>query len=263
VAKRKRRMSKEELQAPDQVEVALARVWDVLNRYKLLIIGGIAALILLGVVIWIVNATSKASSEERSLALKEGSAALWGHVGELPDFIAVQPGPRPPVFGDHRARLTAAQAGLEKYLEAYGSDRSVEAVDIARANVKLGLGDADGALALIDAWRAQRPRSPLLPTALEVRARALIAKGDRAAAAEALTEAAAASSGTLKAELLRRLGDLENPLMGAGGDPKKARAAYEEALAAVGGELPGEPAEFFAPTPGLAGELELRLKLLP
>lgn len=259
MAKRKRRMSKEELAAPDQFELILVKVWDALVKFRVFIIGGVAALVVLGVVLWIVNATSAGSAKARSLALREGTAALSAEVGpaESPDLQA--PGPKPLRFDDEAQRLGAIEKGLSAYVAEYGSDDSRELVDLTLADVKMAKSDAAGALVDVEAWIAKYPKSAIMPVALELKARALSVT-DPAKAIDAWNALAGATVGELKAEALRQAGDLQNPILHDGGDAAKAKAAYEAALAALG-PAPEQTDPFG--TVGLRGDIDNRLKLLP
>ncbi|MCA9516334.1 MAG: tetratricopeptide repeat protein [Myxococcales bacterium] len=259
MAKRKRRMSKEELEAPDQFEVALQKVWEGLVKYRKPIIGGIVALVVLGVVLWIVNATSKSSARTRSLALRDGAAALSAEVGPADSPEVQLPGPKPLRFEDESQRLAAVEKGLSGYVAEYGSDDSRELVDLTLADVKLAKGDAAGALADVEAWIGKHGDSAVMPVALELKARALSVT-DKAKAVEAWNALAAASTGELKADALRQAGDLQNPVLVDGGDAAKAKAAYEAALAALG-PAP-EKVDPFGST-GIRGDIDNRLKLLP
>lgn len=261
MAKRKR-MSKEELKAPDEIEVVLNRVWENLNKYKNHIFIGIGALVALGVVLWLVNASSKSGALDRADAIRTAVAPFFGEVGERNPSLAELPGPKAELFEDEAARDKAALERLTAYAGEHESDDSRELVDLAIANLKVRTGDVAGAVTDVDGWLARYAESPVRAAALELKARALAAKGDRDAAAAAWQALATETSGDLKVEALRRAGDLYHPAFGSDApDAAKARAAYEEALAVLG-PAPNDPMAQFG-VAGLRGEVNNRLDLLP
>ncbi|TNF37681.1 MAG: hypothetical protein EP329_02520 [Deltaproteobacteria bacterium] len=258
-AKRKR-MSKEELNAPDEIEVALANFWDKLVKFKKPIIGAVVGLVAIAIVLWVVGASSRSSAESRAEAMRTAVAPLRGSVGEPDPSEATIPGPKPERFADEAAQVAEAKKRLAAYVGEYGSDDSMQLVSLADANLLLDSGDAAGAATAIEQWLAKYPESPAKVVGLELKARALTAKGERDAAIAAWQAVAAAATGELKADALRRAGDLQNPVLTEGGDAAKAKAAYDEALAALG-DAP-EDAGLLGPQ-GLRGDIKNRLDLLP
>ncbi len=265
MAKRSRkRMSKEELAAPDEIEVALTKVWDGLVKYKKLLIGAFAGLIVLGVILWIANATTASARDGRADALRAAVAPIGAPIGEEDPAANELPGPRPERFADRAAMLAAAEDRLSAYIAEYDGDDALEVVDLALANVKLDRGDHDGAVAMVDAWLGKHEGSPVRTAALDLKARALSAKGDVAAASTAWNALADASAGRLQAMAFKMVGDLANPLLTEGGDAAQAKAAYDKALAALGpAPADDDPAAAIVGKPGLRGELDNRLALLP
>jgi len=257
----RKRMSKEELNAPDEIEVALSKFWNKLVKFKTPILGAVGALVAIAIVLWIVNSTAQSSAESRADAMRAAVAPLRGSVGEPDPSLATLPGPKPPQFATEEAQVAEAQKSLAAYMGEYGSDDSMQLVSLTDANLKLEAGDAAGAVSAVDQWIAKYPESPAMVVALELKARALTAKGDRAAAIDAWKALAAASTGELKADALRHAGDLDNPVFTDGGDAAKAKAAYDEALAALGGGQEDDAFQF-APQ-GIEGDLKNRLDLLP
>ncbi len=264
MAKRSRkRMSKEELAAPDEIEVALNKIWDALTKHKKVIIGAFAGLIALGVVLWVVNATTASARDGRATELRTAVAPIGAQVGEEDPASKDLPGPKAERFTDRATQLAAAEERLTGYATENSGDDALEVVDLALANVKLEKGDAAGAIAMVDAWLGNYGDSPARTAALELKARALTASGDTAKATEAWNALAQGATGKLKAIALKMVGDLANPVLAEGGDATKARAAYDQALAALGPAPADDPAAAIVGKPGLRGELENRLALLP
>lgn len=257
----RKRMTKEELNAPDEIEVALSNFWGKVAKYKNPIFIGVGALVVLGIVLGIVGMSSKKSADERGDALRTVVGPLAAYVGEVNPQIAALPGPKPEQYADEAARDAEAKKRLEAWVAERGSEDARELVDLALAQEKLAGGDAAGAAEAAKAWVAQYPESAAKLAGLELAARALTAKGEKDAAVAAWKALAAAATGELKADALRQAGDLQNPVFGGAGDAAQAKSAYDEALAALG-PAPEAPAFQLAPA-GLRGEIQNRLDLLP
>lgn len=263
---KKHRMSKQELRAPDEVEVALRGFWEKLYKYRKLALAGVVVLVAAGVAVWVIGKTQRAGVENRSDALREATAAIGAPIGPEPvQNPRLASLPRPPRFDDEGARIAAANTSLTKFLGDHSGEPVSQLVRLAAANAKLNQGDAAGALADVEGWLGDFGSSLAVPVALELKARAQVAAGkldDAKGTLDALSKAV--GPGTLKALALTDLADLDNPVLHDGGDPAKAKASYEAALAA----LPPEP-EDDQPTlsimgkPGLLGRIENHLGLLP
>lgn len=257
----RKRMTKEELNAPDEIEVALSKFWDKLVKYKKVLLGAVGGLVAVALLLWVIGMTTQSSAEGRSEAMRTAIAPLGGEVGEPDPQLAALPGPKAEVFPDEAARAAEAKKRLATYVSEHGSDDALELVTLTDANLLIETGDPAGAAAAVDQWLAKYPKSPARIVALEIKARALTAKADRPAAIAAWQELAGAASGEMKADALRHVGDLENPVFADAGDAAKAKAAYDAALAALG-PAPEQAAFQFAPQ-GLRGDIQNRLDLLP
>ena len=257
----RKRMTKEELAAPDEIEVALSGFWEKLAKYKNYVFIGVGVLIAIGVVFAIIGMSSRASADERALAMRTAVGPLAAYVGEVNPQIAALPGPKPEQYADEAARSAEAKKRLEAYVAERSGDDARELLDLALAQQKLAAGDAAGAAEAAKAWLTTYPESAAKLAGLELAARALTAKGDKDAAVAAWKALAAATTGELKAQALRQVGDLHNPVLAGSGDAAQAKAAYDEALTALGPAPAASPIEF-APA-GLRGEIKNRLDLLP
>jgi len=263
---KKHEMTKEELRAPDEIEVALRGFWEKLFSYRTFILIGIGVLVAIGIVLWIISASGRSGRKGDALALYDASRAVGADVGpEEPLDPRIAKLPRPARFETEAARVAAANDQLTKYVAERGSDGAAELAKVTLANAKLNKGDAAAALADADAWLAAHADSPALPLVLELKARAQVAAGQREAAITTLDALSKSVTGLFKAELLGRIGDLQNPVLNDGaGDAALAKSAYAAALAA----LPAEAAEAdqlssITGKPGLRGQLENRIGFLP
>ncbi len=266
MAKIKKRMSKKELQAPDQVEVALNKTWDNLVTYRKWIIGGIAVFVV-GGVSWAILHNMRASAKaEAALAVRDAMAPLTAFV-DAPAEGADAPEPKPirglQVFPSEAAATTEAAKRLDAFLAAHPDMDAAQVVSLTRAEVWLRQGDAARAAKDLQAWLAQHAESPLVPAALQALAQAQLAAGKRDEARKTLTDLAAKTTGPAKALALTTLGDLDNPLVAPGGDAAKARASYEEAQKALGPKPQGDNPFVAMSAPYLYQELDNKLALLP
>jgi len=263
---KKHEMTKEELRAPDEVEVVLRGFWENLYNYRMFILVGIGVLVAIGLAVWIIGASGRSGRQDDALALYEAGRAVGAEVGpEEPVDPRIAKLPRPPRFENEAARVAAANNQLTKYVAERGSDGAAELAKVALANNKLNKGDAAGALADVEAWIAAHADSPAMPLVLELKARAQIAAGQRDAAIATLDALSKTVNGLLKAEVLTRIGDLHNPVLNEGaGDAGLAKTAYNAALAALPPEV-ADDSQLSSITgkPGLRGHLENRLGFLP
>ena len=60
---KKHEMTKEELRAPDEIEVALKGFWEKLYGHRKLIIIGVGALVAIGIVSWVIGASKRSGIE--------------------------------------------------------------------------------------------------------------------------------------------------------------------------------------------------------
>lgn len=261
---RKHEMTKEELRRPDEVQVALSSFWDKLYQYRKAVLGGVVALLAIGVAVWIIGASKRSGIESRSNELREAAQAVGAPVGPEPVLDPrVAKLPRPPRFADEAARVAAANAGLDKFLADHAGDKVDELVQIAAINAKLNKGDSAGALSDVDAWLQAFPDSMARPVALELKARVQRAAGKKDDAAVTYDQLAKlVGPGVLRASALASVGDLSNPVLNAGaGDAAKAKNAYQAALAALPPE-DDDKMSMLTGKPGLRGEIENHLGLL-
>ncbi|MFT7580078.1 MAG: hypothetical protein ACI9MR_001745 [Myxococcota bacterium] len=258
MAKKQRRMSKEELKAPDEIEVALVKFADGVAKHKKLLLIGLGALIAVGVGLSVLSAMSSSSEASAADEFATATAALSSDVGE-----SARPALQKSLvanYPDAASQRAAAKGGLATYAADHAGDDVLELVDLATAQITLADGDADATIAAVDAWLGKHADSPSRVVALELKARATLTKGDKPAALAAYEALAKDAIGPLKVEALVQVGDLNNPLINSGGDAAKAAGAYEQALAAMGpapkSDNPlggGDPARI---------EIELRKNLL-
>lgn len=261
---RKHEMTKEELRAPDEVEVALKGFWEKLYTHRKLLLAVLGGFVALGIALWVIGMSKRSGIESRAVDLREAVKAVGAPVGPEPVLDPrVAKLPRPPRFDNEGARIAAAHDGLTRFLSERGGDDAAALVAFAAMNAKLNKGDATGALADVEAWLAANGDSISRPIALELKARAQAAAGQKDAALATLDELSKAVGGSLRATALARIGDLNHPVLtGGAGDAAKAKAAYEAALAALPPEEPDQMS-MLTGKPGLRGKIENHLGLLP
>ncbi len=263
MAKRKQdRLSKEELRAPDEIEVALRNFWTKVYDKRKLIIAVVGGLVLFGVALGVMNWMSSSSADTRAEAMSQATAALGAPVGDEAKNLPEPPAPQLASFTSRDEALAAAEAGLTKFSSEFSGDDSAELVDLALANVKLSKGDHAGAIGAVDAWLGANAESPAKTIALELKARAQLQGGDKAAAVATYQSVADAATGPLKVEALTRVGDLLSPHYGPGGDAAKAIAAYTEALGLLGPKKTLDGIAGLLAGAGSHGALENKLALL-
>lgn len=257
--RKKKRMSKEELRRPDEVEVRLKRIWDSLNKYKKPLIASLVILIV-GTVGWSIYKRSAASAKDsRAEALHaafEPLAAFYGEdVKQLPENTPLK------TFETRKAALEAADKGVDAFLAEHKDESG--AVSFIDAMIQLPLGDADKAVEALSAWTSSHADSPLYPAAMMRLAEAQAQAGKKDEAVASYRKVADLSGGFVKVQALVAIGDLLSPVTG-GSDAAKAKAAYEEAKAVLGPTPPKNPADPFASlnTPYLYSELDTKLAAL-
>lgn len=266
MAKIKKRMSKKELQAPDQVEVVLNETWDNLVAYRKWIIGAVALFVVGGVSWAIIHSLRDSAKAEAALALRDAMGPLTAFV-DAPADGADAPKAKPirgvKIFPSEAAATTEAAKRLDAFLAAHPDMDAAQVVSLTRAEVWLRQGDAARAAKDLQSWLGQHAESPLAPAALQALAQAQLATGKRDEARKTLTDLAAKSTGPAKALALTSLGDLDNPLITKGGDAAKARTHYEGAEKALGPKPQGDNPFVAMSAPYLFRELTNKLALLP
>lgn len=258
MAKKQKRMSRKELRKPDEFELWLKGVWERLEKYWKLMVGGLAAFAVVGIVGSLVSSSMESSRQDQAFAFARAIAPITAPLGEAPDNPNAVADDRER-FSDREAALTEAKKRLDAFLGEHSDTRFSPAAEWLRAAV-----DGKDAVAL-EAWIAAHQDNPLSVSGWLAVGDAHARAGATDKARQAYRKAADAGDGFGKAIALMAIGDLSNPLAVAGGDAGAAKAAYEEAKKVVGERPPKDPLDIFATfsEPFIYAELDNKLALLP
>lgn len=247
---------KEELKAPDEVTTQLQRLSDHLSKHIRLYVIGLAALLVVALVItWLVEWRSR-RKVEKAQALTDAVAVITGSVGAYAESeqgpqTGDAPAPAKPDFATEADRWKAA----EEKVNAAKSEVSSDAEPVLNAlagRVALAQKKYDDAGKAFDAFLEKSDKSTLTPIVLESRGMAAQAAGDVAAAAGFYEKLAASSDLYFKVRGQMLLGDLYS---GPGGDKAKAQEHYAGALSSL---VPGEGQVLPASLRALRGEINRR-----
>lgn len=262
MAKKLKRMTKEELRAPDEVQVKLQGLWTWIESYwrhlaafaGVLVVGGAAATVM--------DNNAQVEIHADADALGAALAPLSAPVGDAPAGVEVDPDEKR--YETRAAALEAANTAIASYMGSRPNSTAQVALSALAPAVASQAGDAKGAADKLSAWVTANPSSSLQASALHALAEARAASGDTTGAIEAYRNMALQSEGALKALAFMAMGDLQNPLSVKGGDATKARTAYEEASKALGPRPNTPPGDIYAALtePYLYAEIENRLALL-
>jgi len=262
VAKKLKRMTKQELRAPDEVQVKLQGLWTWIESYWRHLAVSAGVLVVGGAVATVMDGNTQAEIYADADALGEAVAPLSAPVGDAP--AGATPDPNEKRYETRGAALTAATTAIDAYVAARPNSKAQVALSALAPAVAAQAGDPKGAAEKLGAWVTANPESSLQASALHALAEARAASGDTAGALDAYRTLALQSEGFLKALAFMAMGDLQNPLSAKGGDATKARTAYEEASKALGPRPKTPPGDIYAALtePYLYAEIENRLALL-
>lgn len=259
MAKRPKRMSKKELQQPDEVQVALKGLWDGLEKYWRYLVAGAAALVVLGGIGTLVASLQESSRQETADELSKALAPLASPIGEPPADPAALPAGTE-TFESIEAARKAASERLAAFLAEH------EGGDVAKAATFLRSALDPAGVAALEGFLAEEPDHVLAPAGWMAIAEAKAKAGERDAALATYRKVADAATGTLKAMALLAAGDLQNPLAVEGGNAAEAKKAYEEAKAALLPRPEASPGDLLGAAfgePYAYAEIGKRLALLP
>ena len=262
MAKKLKRMTKQELRAPDEVQVKLQGLWTWIENYWRHLAITASVLVVGGGVATVMDNNSQAEVYADSDALSQALAPLSAPIGEAPPGVEVDPDEKR--YDTRAAALEAANTAIDAYVTARPSSKAHVALSALAPAVAAQAGDPKGAAERLGSWVTANPQSSLQASALHALAEARAAAGDKAGAIEAYQNLALQSEGSLKALAFMAMGDLQNPLSVKDGDVTKARTAYEEASKALGPRPKTPPGDIYAALtePYLYAEIENRLALL-
>ncbi len=262
--KKKKRMSKEELRAPDAFEKKAEAVWKKIEPHKRAI-GVVIVLLAVAGVAWnIYGSSQRGAVEERAGVLNKAlhplTAAIWDpdvDGKEQPDGTKPTP-PSGELFKTEADARKAAAERLGAYLSENADSPGANAVALGTAGLKVA-DDPKAAAAELDAWIRTNGEHKTANLVRIVAGRAHAAAGDKESARGHFEAVSKEGLGWMKATALNGIGDLDNPLMSAksgSGDAAAAKKSYEEAMTFLGD---GEELN----SAGLKREIETKLAALP
>ncbi len=230
MAKKRKRMSKEELRSPDKIEVALTNAWKwVENHLRVvmaLIVTAVAAIVVVFVLDRISSDHHADVSEQLRVAIKP---LLMPPMEDAEERKKLMSQVKLPMYSDEQAKLKAGLASIDAYLQAHGSAEAAGIMRFAQGSLMIANGKTKaGAQALKD-WVSKHGKSPVAQVAMGQLVDANLALGKPDEARSVAQQALAQATGVGKALPLVRLGDLSNPLMVSKGDAATARKHYEAA----------------------------------
>lgn len=247
------------LNQPDQVMTGLTTTYGFLDKFKVHIVAGFAAVIVILLAIsWFVDYRESSHTEEAQ-AFFEAFKSFEAPVGadlQVPEGI--------PTFNTDEDKFTKLAQDMQGFLDDNSSAEIAVTARLVLASAKMELGQYDEAYTLLNEYLSDVPDSPLVPLVLENLGYASLHLGKVEQAVEHFNKMKDSSPNPyLKARALLHLGDVVNPATSAYGgekDPAKSKAFYEEALSLI-----PEATEEAALDPTLSltrDEILLRLALL-
>ncbi len=235
MAKQLKRMSKQELQAPDKVEQTLWKAFEKVEKYKVPIFAGLGLMGVAAIAIGVFGGMSANTADTKAESLRLALDPFQAPIGEAPETPEAPMAPQQERFEDEAAALTAAETRLGAYISERSGDDSLAAAELALANVHLRRHDHKKAADALSGWLSKYGENPLKPAVLARLAETHASLGDLGKARQSWSALAEASkAGKLKALAHLSLGDLDNPLGNSSGDAAAARKHYEAAKTALG-----------------------------
>jgi hypothetical protein len=258
VAKKQKRMTRQELREPDAVGQVLSGWWVQLERYWKMMVAGCFGLLIAGAATSLYNGQAVSQDSEVADAMEAALYPLNAPVGDAdptaPDYAKA--------FERFDDTSSARAAGIERiglFLEAHGDSEVAPAARILRASLM-----TDDGAAITELEGAASGEGALQATTLMNLARQQSAAGQGDKAAMNYQKLADSSTGAIRALALMAMGDLQNPLVNAAGDAGKAREHYQKAKEALGPKPSVGADDVFASfsEPYLYSELDNKLALL-
>lgn len=234
MAKKLKRMSKQELRAPDKIEVTLKRGWKWVESNKKLVVALIV--IAVGAVIggMVTDKMAQSANDSDAAAVRKATQPLLMPIIEdETDATELAKTSKLPVFTDEAAKNKAGLASITAFLKDHAGLQAAATFQFAQASLQIATGATDAGTKGLTEWVSKHPKSPIAGVALAQLADAQLAKGEEDAARKTASQLVDRSQGTGKVLALVRLGDLSNPLIVKKGDVAAARKHYEAAQALI------------------------------
>ncbi len=240
MAKRKqKRMSKEELRAPDQVEAFLNKIWERITKHKKIIIAVIVVFVGGGIVWTLMERAENEKLEATATALRGVFDPLVSPIVEDQETGAqIKETLGTNAYTERKLQLEAAQKGADEFLSNNPEAKAVQAVQFVKASSYAAMGDPKKGSDELVAWVEANKGSVLEFTALMQLGDAQIASGQTQEARATYEKVVELSDGQSLARAMAhtRLGDLSNPLMAKQGDSAAAVKSYEAAQEIIKGD---------------------------
>jgi predicted negative regulator of RcsB-dependent stress response len=242
-------MSRKELKQQDEVMTSLQRVYEWLRHYRLHLIVGALALIVVLLVASGVSSWLDSSSREVAVAFDKAFRPVTAAVTTSPEpDDAPEVALRPPAetFPTEEARAKAATERLGAFLAEHEGSSLASAARLGLASIEFDQGQYEQAQQKLSGFLADDDESPIAPYVLEHLGLAAAQQKKFEEAGQWLGRLAQSPSPYFQALGQLHVGDLANPRVpsAAAKDPAKAKAAYEQGLAALRkGERAVLPAE--------------------
>ncbi|NUN15113.1 MAG: hypothetical protein HUU55_15905 [Myxococcales bacterium] len=242
---------------PDEVHERLEGVWELLRKYRYIVLGVVVGLALVALIGQIVTSMSRGKKLEQAKGFNEALAVFNGLVLEdtalqiqLPDTIKT--------YKSEEEKWKEALVKLESFTSQTSDSTLKGLADAAIGVSKYELGEIQASVDLVSAYLTANSNSPLAPALHQHLGVALRALGKRDEAASHFTKLTESSDWWFKTLGALYLGGLYDPnLTSEGASKEQAIAAYKAGQGAIGDDVKNLPAAGF-----LKSELEKRLAVL-
>ena len=256
MAKRKqKRMSKEELRTPDQVEAFLNKLWERVTQYKTIIFIALAVFVGGGIAYTLYERSENEKLEATATELRGVFDPLVSPiVADQETGVQIKETLGTNAYTDRKLQLEAAQKGADAFLSNNPDAKAVGSVNFVKASAHAAMGNAKQGAEELAAWIDANKDSVLGFSAMMQLGDAQVASGQVSEARGTYQKVIDGSpEGSLAQAMAHtRLGDLSNPLMSDKGNSADAVKSYEAAQAIVQGDTANP----------LSRELELKLAFL-
>jgi tetratricopeptide (TPR) repeat protein len=174
-------LTRKDMKEPDKFQVAGGQAAGWAASHRTPVLAGVAAAVVLVVVVIAVSAWRDHRETEAGVALAAVATAMGGEVSAVP-----LPGVPGPIYPSVEAKQKAVLEAAEKVRSAFGGTAAGHTATLAAADAQFALRAFDAALPLYEAYVAEAGKGDsLLFGALEGIALSQEAKGNRDAAAQA------------------------------------------------------------------------------
>jgi predicted negative regulator of RcsB-dependent stress response len=248
----KRNPTREELEAPDEIEERLVGLWEWVRKFRYVIVGVLVGAFVLVAVASLWSTHSASAQQERARALDLFNAPVLSK-----DEAATAGLPADQVtYETAQAKYAAISDKLAAVATEQEGTAAAELATLAGAAAQVMQGKGADAAGTLQSWLDANSGSPIAVAVAFDLANAYRAQGKAAEAEKALSAWLEREDWWFVGYGALTLGDLYNPGMG-GSDASKAKGAYEKGLAAI-----TEDVAQLAPAQFVKSELERRIAQL-